>query len=310
MINYKRKVGLLVSAGSTGIDLSNLRIHFKTSAPDADRPPTALIRVFNLKDATSKSIQKEFEAVSLQAGYENGNFGVIFKGSIKQVRRGRLSAVDTFLDIMAGDGDWWRAYGTVNKTLAAGSTPQQRANAVIEAAGPFEVKQGTVDIPLSAGTGGTLPRGKVLFGLGWQRLTDVTDSANATWFVQDGKINIVQRTGYLPGEVVVVNSRTGMVGVPEATNGGISVTTFLNPLIKLGRRLKIDNKSINTTVVREQGFPAYTDLSFPAKTADDGIYRALVVEHRGDNRGEEWFTDVTCLAIDASTAAGTSVAAA
>lgn len=303
--NYLRRTSLIVTAGAEGLDLSEMRIQFRVNQMDVDAPNTAIIRVFNLATSTGQQIQKEFQEVVLQAGYEDGNFAIIFKGTIKQVKRGRLNATDTYVDILAADGDIAYNFGVVNKTLAAGATPQDQVNAISEATSKFGVtqadNQGLV--------GGTLPRGKVLFGMYRDRMDDVSRTNSVTWSVQNGKIVVIPVTGYLPGEAVVLTSRTGMIGVPEATNDGIKVDCLLNPLIKIGTRLQINNKSINNTTIREQGFPRYTDLTFIASLSADGYYRALVVEHEGDNRGDAWYTHITCLNVDPTAAAGNSVQA-
>lgn len=306
---YLRKVGLLVQSASKGLDLSQLGMHFKIFAADVDRPPTAVIRVYNLSDATAKSIQTEFQVVRLQAGYEGGNFAQIFNGTIAQVRRGREDALDSYVDIYAGSGDIAFNSSVINKTLAAGSSIATRAQAVIGQmkADDQSVSQGS--IPNSLGTGGILPRGKVLFGLGRDHMTDLAGSADTSWSIdQNGVINMVPVSGYLPGDIVKINSATGMIGVPEATPDGIIVTCLLNPLIKLGTRIQLNNADINTTTVNQQGFPSYSDLTFFANTSADGIYRALVIEQEGalpyDN---PWYTQITCLALDSSASPGSSV---
>jgi len=291
---------------------------------DVDEPPTAIIRVINLADATAQQIQQEFSGVTLQAGYENGNFGIIFKGTIVRVRKGRLSNIDTFVDIMASNFDILHNYGFANKTVAAGSTPLVRANAIKDAVNQSAAMQSAEaqvqnaqtagwaygNIPDSFNTGGTLPRGKVMFGLGREYLSDLTDSTGCSWSIgPDGKIVVLPYTGYLPDEAVVINAATGMIGIPEATQQGIEVSTLLNPNIKLGQRIQLDNASINTTTNRSAiGFPAYSDFQFFANTSNDGIYRALVVEHEGDSRGEgaDWKTKIIALALDQSTTPGAS----
>lgn len=298
MNQYLRHIGLIVTKGTDGLDLSNMRIQFQTYAPDADAPPTALIRVYNLTQDHAKQIQKEYQSVMLQAGYLNGNYGIIFKGTIKQIRRGRQNATDTFVDIMAADGDEGYNFGFVNKSLKSGSTQKDQLDAIFQSTQQQGLEKGS--IPNDLGTGGTLPRGKVLFGLAREKLTDVSNSSNATWSIQDGKVNIIPLTGYLDGEIVVINARTGMIGIPEATNNGIEVMCLLNPLLRTGRRVKLDNASINQTTIRDQGFPRYSDLNFPANVSDDGMYRVLVIEHKGDTRGNDWQSSLTCLAVDPS----------
>lgn len=306
---YLRKVGLVVSGSDgSGLDLSQMRIKFHVEGMDVDRPKTAIIRVYNLAAATVNTIKTEFQSVMLQAGYENGAYGIIFKGTIKRIRNGKESPVDTFLEIMAADGDQAFNFAFVNKTLAAGATLQQQAQVSIDA---MKASGSVTDSDTTAlqSTGGVLPRGKVLFGLASAHLNDVADTGNCSWTIENGKVTFISNTGYLPGEAVVLNSQTGMVGIPEATNNGIEVTALLNPNIKIGTRVQIDNASITQTQINSQGFPNYTDISFVANVTNDGFYRVLVVEHYGDTRENEYYSKMICLALDASAAPGSSVLA-
>lgn len=304
--NFRRKCGLIVTAGEKGLDLSEMRIRFHTTQMDVDAPPTAVIRVFNLKDDTAHKVQNEFQSVSLQAGYDGGNYGVIFQGSIARVRRGREDATTTFVDVMASDLDEVYNFAVVSKTLAAGATPQMQGRAIGEAVAAYGGKFDASNL-----LGGTLPRGKVLFGLSRDRLSDLAETTNTTWSIQNGVVRFTSLTGYLAGEVTVLTSRTGLVGVPEATIDGVEAICLLNPNIKIGSRVQINNASINQTKVNQNvpGFPRYSDISFFADTTMDGFYRVLVVEHEGDTRGNEWYSRLTCLSLDRSAAPDKSVQA-
>jgi hypothetical protein len=308
-----------------GIELGALRVNFTVNAMDADVPPTAQIRVFNLAQSTVQKIQKEFQSVTLQAGYETGNFGVIFQGTIIRIRKGRKDHIDSFVDIMASNLDAIYNFGFVNKTLKAGASYKDQVNGIQQAVNNSAVAQGSAgatqqglqygNIPDSFGTGGTLPRGKVLFGLAREKLNNVADSTGSVWSIgPDGKVNFHALTGYLPGEAVVINAQTGMVDVPVATTQGIEVSCLLNPKIKPGTRIKLNNADITTTTNQTQGagFPAYADFQFFANTSSDGIYVALVVEHEGDNRGHgsDWVTHIVALALDSSGSSGTGNVAA
>ncbi|WP_256859231.1 hypothetical protein [Burkholderia cenocepacia] len=35
-------------------------------------------------------------------------------------------------------------------------------------------------------------------------------------------------------------------------------------------------------------------------TGEYGFYRVMIAEHRGDTRGNDWYTEATCIAVDAS----------
>jgi len=299
---WLRKVGLIVSTGSKGLDLSNMRIVFRVNAPDAEAPPTAYIRVYNLNASDAKSIQNEFQTVTLQAGYQTGNYAIIFNGTIAWVGRGRESATDDYVDIMAADGDEAFNYAVVNTTLAKGSaSAQAQYNAIVQQTTKYGVTSATASSSNLSSTGGVLPRGKTLFGLARSSLNSVCRSKLCSWSIQNGKIVVIPLKGYDNGTVLEINSRTGLVGVPVATPNGIELQCLLNPYIQVGGRIKLKQSELTTTTVKQQGiYPQYGNVNLPADTSTDGTYRVLVVEHEGDTRGTPWYSRLICLAIDNS----------
>lgn len=296
---YLRKVGLIVSKGTQGFDLSNLRIIFRVQQFDESIPNTATIRVFNLSDATALRVQKEFQTVTLQAGYEGGNYGIIFQGTIKQFKKGRIDALTSYLEIFASDGDQAYNFALINQNLRAGSTFNDRAAALQKQAAQYFEDKTIAQIPLSAGTGGlALPRGKVLFGLFANQMDVIARSTLTTWNIVNGGVKITDQSTYAPGTAVELNVSTGLVGVPEATDNGIEVTCLLNPAIRIGQRVHINNRAINTTSLTQAGQNVLPLLPFPATVTNDGFYSVIVANHEGDSRGgPEWFSRLTCLAL-------------
>jgi hypothetical protein len=301
---YLRKVGLTLINGSKGLDLSNMRVRFITSQSDIETPNHVIIRVYNLSDATAQSAQKEFQNVILQAGYETGAFGIIFTGTIKQIRRGREDATDTYLDISAADGDIAYNQGIINKTLAAGATAADERNALISAMG---IPAGYVaDMPP-----GAAQRGQVKYGMARNYMRDLADTNGMTWSIQNGQVQMIPTTGYRPGTAVVLNSNTGMIGLPQQTEGGILVKCLLNPNIKIGGMVQINNASIQKSLLGGQTLQRPGRLEDQAgllpKTTNDGFYKVYVCEHEGDTRGQEWYSKLTCLSIDKSSPPNQSV---
>jgi len=308
-----RKFTLVVAAGADGLDLSALRCKFKVSQSDNESPNTATIRVYNLSDDTVKQITGrtpvEYTRVVLQAGYEGAAYGVIFDGTIKQFRRGKENATDSYLDILAAAGDIEYNFGVVSSTIAAGSTSQDRVKTVAAAIGMPVGQTPTL------GTGGVLPRGKVLWGMARALVRGEAFTRGASWSIQDGKIDIVPLDGYLPGEAVVLSALTGLVGLPEQTEQGIKARCLLNPKLRIGGLFQIDNASINQTTqadLRASRFPErnlpagqvpfdkYAGVQLFADVTADGFYRLYVVEFIGDTRGQDWYADLIGLAVDKS----------
>lgn len=308
-IQFGRKATLVVAGGASGLDLSELHFKFQVQNSDEEGPNTCSIRLYNLSADTVKQITGrtpvEYTRLVLQAGYES-SFGVIFDGTIKQFRRGRENATDTYLDILAAASDIEYNFGVCNITLAAGATQDQIAAAVTQQMG---LKVGTVKADSSlAVTGGALPRGKVLWGMGRLHLRNLAESMGSTWNIEDGKVNVTPLTGYLPGEAVVLSSMTGMVGIPEQTDQGIKVKCLLNAKLRIGALVQIDQASINQTTAQSSAalpvgqlqYDKYAGLSLPADVTSDGYYRCYVVEFSGDTRGQEWYTEIIGLAADIS----------
>lgn len=301
---------LVVSKGTQGLDLSKLRFRFEVRASDAETPNTLTVRIYNLAETTVNSIIQEFDTVNLSAGFQNGNKGQIFSGDIKQFKFGREQNVDSYLEILAGDGDEAYNQAVINRSFPAGTTDSQTFDALASAFGlPVA--------PTANGflaTGGILARGKTQFGMAKFFMRDLARNNDTRWSIQNGVITLVPNTGYLPGDVVVLTSATGMIGQPESTDNGISVRCLLNPNIYVGRAVQIDNASItqfafpvNNPGHLGTGSGAFKSQFYPASTSQDGLYRVLVVEHVGDTRGNDFYTDLTCLTISQANATDQSV---
>ena len=292
-----------------GIDLSQLRFRFEVRASDVETPNTLSVRVYNPAPVTVNKLTgnggAEFDTVTLTAGYQNGNQGIIFQGDIKQYRQGRERNVDSYLDILAGDGDYAYNQSIINKSFPAGTTAEQLLSETAKSMG-LPVAQSANDVLTTAGIVPN-PRGKTAFGMARQYMAQLAQRANARWSIQNGVVTLVPVTGYLPGQAVQINSATGMIGTPEQTNEGIVIRCYLNPLIRIGQLVQINNKDINQATLKSRFFPSYTAAYYPATVTADGFYRVMVHEMSGDTRNNDWYSELTCLAADVSASASSSV---
>lgn len=295
-LQYLRKASLLVGADSgDALDLSELRFTFNITRGDSQTPNSARITIYNMAPQTAVRAQEEFKRVVVQAGYA-GNFGIIFDGTIKQTRLGRSNQTDTCLHITAADGDSAYNFAVVAMTLASGSTPTDHVNACANAMTVYGVAKG-----YCAGLDGNpLPRGKVMFGMARDFMRQAARGTQTTWSIQDGKIVTIPESGYMPDEIPVINFESGLVGMPMQTQHGIEFRVLLNPSIKIGTLVRLDNRSIQRyeqgTNVMGQGQTYRSSLE--NKLQADGLYYVMWANHQGDTRGNDWYTDVVCLAAD------------
>lgn len=109
---------------------------FQIRRGDMQTPNSADVRIYNVADSTAERIKNEFTQVVIQAGYQ-ANFGLVFRGTIKQIRKGREDAKDTYVDITAADGDEAYNFSPIARSLAAGTTPQDDVQHTCHQTGQF-----------------------------------------------------------------------------------------------------------------------------------------------------------------------------
>ncbi|NTG86212.1 hypothetical protein G6L15_08640 [Agrobacterium rhizogenes] len=283
---------LTVEGGGEAIDLSALRIRFSVTQHTLQSPNVGDITISNLSDQTVQRIKNEGTTVTLEAGYQS-SYGLIFKGQIIQKRKGRENPVDTYLNILAQGSDQAYNHAVVNKTLAAGHTYKDQVMTAYEAMKPFGITLGYV-ADLGAKK---MPRGRVLFGMARDVLRTVAMSTGTSWSIQNNQLTVVKDTEAAPGGAIVLNSRTGMIGLPTQTIDGIQVQCLLNPMIGPGTLIQIDQADVQEAKF-DPGYLGEVNNSMIPTTADDGFYKVLVVNHSGDTRGEPWYSDMLCIRAD------------
>jgi len=296
---YLRKMKIaLAGASGDGLDFSDFKCTFRVRRGDYQNPNSCDLTIYNLADTTANRIQNEFTQMEIQAGYE-GNYGLIFRGTIKQVRKGRLQQKDSYVAVTAADGDEAYNFSTMSVSIAAGTQPADAVSAFLSSMAKFGITQGYVPkLPQNGNV-----RGRVYFGMTKEELRGFATNYNCAWSIQDGALTLIPLTSYAPGPIPLLSSTTGLIGVPEQTQNGIHIKLLLNPSIRIGQLVKLDNAAAVNRYrygLDIQSQAANQLLSTSIKTNADGLYYVMVANHSGDTRGNEWYTDLICLAVDAT----------
>ncbi len=293
---FGRYCSLTIEGQSGTMDLSNLRIRFSLHPLPLPAPSIGRILVTNLGAQKSRAIAakgSEFKKVTLDAGYEDGH-GVIFKGNIIQTISGRESPTDTLLTIIAADGDHGNNYGTVSTSHPAGSTPQDHLNTAIASLGKFGITKGYIGVDLSTPV---YPRAVTLYGMARDVLQNIAKSKGCALFYDREEVTMVPKGGNRPGQAVVLNSKSGLIGMPTQTPDGILARCLINPAIRPMSLVKIDQKDIQlaSAAINEVGSnePALKNLDAFASVAADGIYVVAKIDIDGDTRGGPWYMDLS-----------------
>ena len=315
-VQWDRRIKLVVGddAGNA-IDLSDLQVRFTVTSATATTLKRLEARIYNPAPETSRKIEKEFTRVELSVGYAGlsqpsnapqgnlpGHFesesplGLIFTGSVTQVRRGKENAVDRYLDIIGQDGDRMFNFATMNQPVAANSTIGDRFNQVLKLLQPFGVTRGSVP-DLNALNPTKFPRGVAMQGMARDVLRDLAKSLGCDWCVEDGKINLIPYDSVLPGGAIILDPTSGMIDAPEQTIDGLVVRCLMNYNVKPGRVIQVPKELVNTDTIK---LPITANDYVPDLSANDQ-YKCYAVVHSGDTRGNEWSTTATCEALDPTT---------
>lgn len=285
---------ITVSGQDEALGLSGLRCKFSIKRGDLQTPNTCDIRIYNPSPQTVSAI-KHRDVMAIYAGNPD-NSGLIFEGQVAQARRGKESAVDSYLDITAADGDSAYNFAFMSTSIPAGYGHLFTVETIAAEMDKYGVAVGHITPEISQAK---LPRGKVLYGMAKDKLRQISREDGCAWSIQEGKLQLVSLSGTLPGEAFVISAATGMIGIPEQIQTGIKVRTLLNPMYKIGARVQIDNASIN----RYRYGMSLEDTkanAFVPTVENDGMYYIMIAEHTGDTRGQEWYTDLTCLGVNAA----------
>ena len=329
---FIRKVSLLVRTDADSfLDLSEFRITFKTTNTDSESPNSAVIRIYNLSAETVNKIKTSITKSSLEwqqittaslqpdstqninpqsyydivinAGYEHGNYGVIFQGNVKQFKIGRENNKDNYLDLYAADGDFGFINGVINETLAAGTSVAQQARKLADSMPGVDI-DGFSSAPAIDQQHTPLLRGKTLAGMSRFYLRNLASKINTSWSIENGKILMIPIKSYRIGEAVIVNVNTGLIGLPEQTDNGIAFKILLNSALRIGGLVRINNADIPELSQANPNQPIKFDTLAQVQANSlitaDGVYRVYSIEHEGDTRGHNWYSDVICLAVDTS----------
>lgn len=258
--------------GGNGIDVSQLRIVFNIEKSTTETPNYSHIVIYNLAQSTIAGI-KAGDNVILEAGYQNGNIGMIFTGEIVQPYVSREGSVDIALHLICQDGDEYLTTAFTSKTLAKGSKLSDAVSACAEG-----LDQNVVSKKMS---GKTYIRGRVLFGKSAALMRSMAKTVKAQFFVCDGKVNIAAAEDYDGDTAVELNPMTGLIETPNQTDDGVSAKCLLNPSLKLNSLVHIN---ANLLAVQQA-----TTSQAPTDVNADGVYRIVKMVYEGDSRGQSWY---------------------
>lgn len=335
-MNWMRhfELRLLDDAGQ-GIALSDFKVTFTIDWFNSMWPRVATLKIYNLsRDTMSRITSTEFSRITIIAGYDGlpqsvmasevgqvmeispdqigqtrgQNYGEIFNGEIRFSITGRDNPTDIFTLIQAIDGHKAFNEAVSSGSLAAGYKLSDVHTLLMKDFSPYGITQGvTGQFPDRV-----MPRGRVFYGMTRDYMSNVSAQCTANWQFVDGQAQMVPEDKYLH-EAIVLNSATGLIGMPQQTMGaGVNVRCLINPNIRVNGLIQLDQASVYRTQLSndeiQKSAARITESSEngnltvggtiqqPASVATDGVYIVQSISYTGDTRGNPWYMDLMCMA--------------
>ena len=245
-----------------------LKCEFKIERDLGKSPNTAEVAVWNLAESTRAKVSQGDIETTLEAGYAT-NTSVIFRGKLeagKSVRDG----VNWVTSFQSTDGGKELRQGRINvsfkKVTARGAFERIAQSLGLALGNSIEkISEGNIRGALTQ-----FGNGLVLSGSSRKELDRLATSLGYSWSVQNGQLQLLGPTDVIePGDAIVLNKNTGMIGTPESGEKGIvEVRSLLIPQLEPGRVVILEAEALN------------------------GSYRVEKTVYQGDTRGKDWYADL------------------
>jgi len=258
---FNRKCSFLFGfPGQLGRQYTGLRIRFKIVKTSDSKPNKSNVQIFNLTKESRTLAEKKGLVFILNAGYETTE-EVIFSGDVARVIT-ELDGPDYVTTFESGDGEKAFQTARVEKSFQEGVDIKDVFTEIITSLGKT-IKD------ISSIKSEKIVNGISLTGLSRTHMDDLTKRYGLEWSIQDGGIQVLEKNKSTKETAIVLNSNSGLVGVPKKKeDGSVDLVSLLQPQIRPGRTIRIESLFLS------------------------GDYVCRKVTHSGDTHGQDWYSQI------------------
>ena len=224
--------------------------------------------------------------ITLEGGYES-DYGTIFIGSIMNAAQVKPEPTDIALKLWCWTNPENIAKYTVNDTYNKGISNIDLIKQLATKIDFVEKIDIDKNIPIE-----TLSFNKVATGKVSDYLNNLASQYAFVWKVEGStfKAEVENGDGIDP---IVIDEKSGLIGLPEKTTIGANCRVFLNHKLKFNGKVRINCKHANITA---------SDISVRtnSNTNINGDYYIYTLSHSGDTRGDAYYSDIQCQSYNAA----------
>lgn len=252
-------------AGGAGYRFEDEHQEFTVKGFRSSKPNECTVKIENLSKATIGFLEQKDLVLMLEAGETVP--GALFRGSVQP----RGVTTDNSLpkrvtEIKAVDGRrLWR-----DAKAAVSYPPGIAVAGVVQDLLKIATLQGFAVAPGNVYPTDAFPAGYYYVGRWRDALTEILWPRGYVWTIQDRTIYVGLQTALNPGTVPLISPTTGLIGSPKRTAKGVDFECKLDPRVRPGWGVQLQSDFVT------------------------GLFRVVVREHEGDNRGIKWLTKAQC----------------
>ena len=271
MILFDRRCAVTVGEeGGTGTRIDErFRVVFRVVKTLTTDTNVSDVQIFGLGDSLRQQFLVPGQVMQIEAGYAEGSeilsIADITNASIQR----QPPEIITKLECQDG------AQALKERKVALSFAPETPVQRVLDKlAQELALGQRVTGVEVQ----GVYRNGLTLSTTIRDALNRVTRKAGVTWSIQDRQLQILDREQASQGQGVLLNPTSGLINSPERIDDpeneeelrrgvGYRVRSLLNPKIRPGEQLILESADV------------------------EGQFRIDTVEHTGDTRGNEWYTE-------------------
>lgn len=261
-------------AAGNAIEIEDLRMTFEIVKTLEKTANEAKISVANLSENTRNEFARKPLHIRLDAFYDDEP-QLIFKGDLHW-SSSKPVGPDWITEFQCGDGMRSIREARIKRTYKSGVSSKTVLKDLINNAGmkvPTSISGATELLKQFAS-------GVTVSGQTSVEMSRLLAKHGMSWSIQNGKLQILRNNDVRPGEAIVINQESGMIGSPEfgapKKAGGkptLMVKTLLLPRAIPGIKISVESLAIN------------------------GVFKVTRVRHSGDTHGDEWSTEMDAVKV-------------
>jgi hypothetical protein len=263
---WLRKVKVTIEGKGGKLIVEDLKIDFDVKATIGSSQNTGTVKIWNLRKDNRGKLGEEFDTITLEAGYQDGPFGIILKGDIRDAENTlEDGAADVCSTIEVGEGDKAVNKAGVSKTFPKGTKPKAIIDHVADS---MKISKGSFvgldDLPETK-------RPYTVFGHSAKEMDKMGREFGFYWSIQKGHIEAVKSDKYIE-DTILFDPKSGLIGTPTVTDKGLKFKTLLHPKLAPNRSVEVKSPFLD-------------------EIGKSGKVRLSAVSFTGSNRGDDFYAD-------------------